>query len=229
MAKQKEKRKSVDWEAMEPHWKAGIVSVLQLSKEYGVSRAAIIKHWRNAGIERSLAEKISARADTLVTQALVTPKVTPEQRVTEQAIVEVNAKMLADATLNQRDDVKRARAIVQKLWAAVESEIDYSEEFEKIGESLRSEDEFGQDRLNDAYCYAISLPQKVKSVKLLADALKVLIELERKILRLESMPDPVESAARGAAEGATRAANEATKELLDDILGGLGDHAPGSE
>lgn len=43
MAKQKEKRKSVDWEAMEPHWKAGIVSVLQLSKEYGVSRAAIIK------------------------------------------------------------------------------------------------------------------------------------------------------------------------------------------
>lgn len=228
MTKQKEKRKPVDWEAMAPAWRAGIVSVLQLSKEFGVSRAAIIKHWRNEGVERDLSEKISARADTLVTQAVVTPKVTPEQRVTEQSIIEVNAKMLADHILNQRDDVKRARAIVQKLWAAVESEIDYNEEFEKIGESLRSEDEFGQDKLNDAYCYAISLPQKVKSVKLLADALKVLIELERKILRVESMPDPVESAARGAAQGAAQGMNDFTRSALADLKRELEDEATAS-
>ena len=228
MVEKKEKRKAVDWEAMLPIWQAGIVSVLQLSKEYGVSRAAIIKHWRIAGVERDLSGKINARADALVTQSMVTPKVTPEQRVTEQTIVEVNAKMMADFILGQRDDVKRARAIVQKLWSAVESELDYSEEFEKIGAALRSEDEFGQDRLNDAYCYAISLPQKVKSVKLLADALKVLIELERKILRMESMPDPIESAARGAAEGAAKGMGEFSRSALADLMGELGNDQAGA-
>jgi hypothetical protein len=45
----------IDWEEMEPDWRAGIISKKQLSKQYGVSRAAIDKHWAKLGIERDLA------------------------------------------------------------------------------------------------------------------------------------------------------------------------------
>jgi len=55
-------RKIVDWEAMRPDWMAGIKSVLQLSEEHEVSRAAIIKHWGKQGVERDLAGKIKAKA-----------------------------------------------------------------------------------------------------------------------------------------------------------------------
>jgi len=55
-------RKIVDWEAMRPDWMAGVKSVLQLSEEYGVSRAAILKHWGKEGLERDLAGNIKAKA-----------------------------------------------------------------------------------------------------------------------------------------------------------------------
>lgn len=53
-------RAVVDWDAMEEDWRVGAKPVLQLSKEYGVSRAAIIKHWEKAGIDRDLSGKIRA-------------------------------------------------------------------------------------------------------------------------------------------------------------------------
>ena len=93
--------------------------------------------------------------------------------------------MLADIVLNQRTNVKRAMTVVVALWGEIEAAGDYTEEFRRVGELMRSEDEFGQDRLNDMYVAAIGMPQRVKNVKLLADALKVLIELQRKILKLD--------------------------------------------
>lgn len=190
----KAQRKPVDWEAMEPEWRIGIKSVLQLSKEYGVSRPAIDKHWAKEGIERDLSARIKAKADALVAQATVAPEVAQSRRETERSIVDASATMIADKVINQRTDILRARSIVQKLWALVDAELDQPAEFAQLGEILRSEDEFGNDKLNDMYRAAIGLPQQVKNVKLLADALKVLIELERKVLKIDSMPDPDDSA-----------------------------------
>lgn len=47
-------RKSVDWDAIEPDWRAGIKTKKQMSAEYGVSRAAMDKHFGKVGIEREL-------------------------------------------------------------------------------------------------------------------------------------------------------------------------------
>ena len=86
--------------------------MLQLSRDYGVSRAGIIKHWDKEGVERDLLAKIQARAEALVTHDAVTPKVTPEQRVTERNVVEANAQVVADTILRHRADVKRAIDVV---------------------------------------------------------------------------------------------------------------------
>lgn len=178
-------RKEIDWEAMRDDWRAGIMPVLQLSKKYGVSRAAILKHWEKEGVERDLAAKIEARAASLVTQAAVTPEVTVEQRVTERAIVEANAQMQANIMLAHRRDVPIARDLVMALLAECKATTDSRELFEQLGELMRSPDEKGIDKLNDLYQKVVSLPGRVDSAKKLAEAIKTLVELERKVFKIE--------------------------------------------
>lgn len=199
---EKPAKRCIDWEAMEADWRAGVKSVLQLSKEHGVSRAAILKHWDKEGVPRDLAARIEARANSLVTQAAVTREVTPESRVTERNIVEANAAVIADAVINQRADVRRARATVQRLWSLVDAELDYPAELAKLGAMMQAPDEFGNDKLNEMYMAAISLPQQIKNVKLLADAIKIMIELERKVLRIDDAPTIEDDARRAGAAGA---------------------------
>lgn len=93
--------------------------------------------------------------------------------------------MMADKVIGQREDIKRARSMVQRLWELVDAELDHPDELKQLGAMLAAPDEFGNDKLNDMYFAAIGLPQQIKNAKLLADALKVLIELERKVLRLD--------------------------------------------
>lgn len=178
-------RKTVDWDAMRPDWVAGIKSVLQLSSEYDVSRAAILKHWKNAGVERNLADKIKAKADALVTRASVTHEVTSNNGLTESEIINANAQNNAAIQINERKDVTRSRNIVMKLVDELEEQIDCKEEYVQLGEMLRNADQNGNDKLNDIYMKVISLPGRVDSVKKLSDSLKTLIDLERKVYKID--------------------------------------------
>lgn len=185
------KRPAVDWEAMERDYRAGFMSLREIAEQHpGTNHVAIARKAKKEGWEKNLSEKIAARTDALVTQQTVTAVVTEQSRISERQTIEASAQMMADKVLNQREDIKQARAIVQRLWAIVDAELNHPVEFADLGELMRSPDEFGQDKLNDMYRAAIALPQQVKNVKLLADALKVLIELERKVLRIKDDPEP---------------------------------------
>lgn len=192
MADAKLRRPPVDWEAVEREYRAGIKTLRQIGEEFGCSHVGVKKKAEREGWTRDLSAKIKESADAKVTKAAVTKEVTKEAAISERHIVEANATLLADTVLNQRTDIKRYRSIVQKLWELVDTELDHPAEFARIGEMLRSEDEFGNDKLNDIYRAAIGLPQQIKNVKLLADAIKVLIELERKVLRID---EPEENSA----------------------------------
>lgn len=167
---------------MEPEWRAGIKPVQQLSKEYGVSRAAILKHWDKLGIERDLAAKIQAKADALVTQAQVTREVTEASRVTETEIIMTNAAQTAAVRLGHRSDIARLR----KIAAAQMEELELScgpeqaQRLRDLGEMMRSEDDKGMDKLNDLYRSVISLPERTKTGKALAETLRIAIDLERR-------------------------------------------------
>ena len=186
------KRPSVDWEAVEREYRAGVRSLRDIASEFGCTEGAIRKKAKEKGWERDLSAKITAKAEALVRKQEVRSEVRSESSVSETQIVDANARMMADTVLTQRNDVKRSMAVVVALWNEVEALGDYTEEFRRVGELMRSEDEFGQDRLNDMYRAAIGMPQRVKNVKLLADALKVLIELQRKILKLDDDKKPGE-------------------------------------
>lgn len=207
--------RSVDWDAIEPQWRAGIKTKLQMSEEFGVSRAAMDKHFAKLGIDRDLTEKIRAKAEALVTQAQVTREVTAESVATERDIVDANATMQADAVLGQRKDISRSRGVVKKLFAELETQLDCAEDFAKLGDLMASPDDNGTDKLNELYRKVMSLPSRVDSAKKLADALRVLIELERKVLRIKD-DSSLEDAAKKFGDGVAMSAMEAYSRMCND-------------
>lgn len=176
-------KKTVDWESIEKDWRAGIKTKLQMSQEYGVSRAAIDKHFCRLGIERDLGEKIRQRADALVTQAAVdevTRSVTQNRLVTtEKEIVEVNARNQADLILAHRKDIPRYQKLTAAIMAELEAQTGSKELFDQLAELMHSPDEKGVDKLNEIYRKVIATPQRVDSFKKLTETYKILIGLER--------------------------------------------------
>ena len=172
-------RKAIDWEAVEGDYRAGLLSLREMSESHGVSHVMIAKKAKALGWVRDLNAKIQARADALVNASVVTGPVNSLSLVTERQVIEANAERIAQVRGEHRADITRMRALVIRLLAECEAEAADPAVFAEMGEMLRQTDEKGQDRLNDAYQKAISLPVRIKGVKDLADALKALIGMER--------------------------------------------------
>ena len=183
-------RKVVDWDALEPHYRAGIRALKDIGEEFGVSDAAIIKRARTHGWSRNLKAKIQAAADAKVSAATVSAEVSEKKALTERARVEVEAEVQSRIRLAHRKDITRMRALVLRLLSECEAESADPGLFAQIGELLRSPDEKGADRLNEAYQKAISLPTRIKGVKDLADTLRVLVALEREAYGIGGPEDP---------------------------------------
>jgi hypothetical protein len=180
----KEKR-VIDWEAIEPDWRAGIKSKLQLSEEFGVSRAAMDKHFAKNGIERDLTKKIQAKADALVTQDAVTREVTPATKIAEKEIVEANAELQARVRREQRKDIQRSRTLVMSLLGELEHQTEHKELYDQLGELMFDPDEKGVDKLNEIYRKAMSLQGRTGTIKSLSDSLKTLVALEREAFGID--------------------------------------------
>jgi hypothetical protein len=203
--------KKVDYDRIEPGWRAGLKSPHQLALEYtaatGVacSHAAIIKHFKKLGIERSLAAKIKAKAEAMVTQAMVTGKVTKETLARDVDIINVGAMELANVQLSHRKDIQRYRNLCDKLLNEIELQTGERITFEELGEMMHKPNDKGIDRLNELYMKSISMPSRVDSAKKLVDTLKTLIGLEREAFGIDergsltkSLEDLLESIDGGA-------------------------------
>ena len=208
-------KKPIDWVAVEREFRAGIRSLRDIGEEFGVSHTGIKKRADEDGWVRDLGAKIRAAAEDKVSKAAVSKIVSAETKATERDIVEANATMQADAVLGQRRDVSRSRGVVQKLFAELETQLDCAEDFAKLGELMASPDDNGTDKLNELYRKVMSLPSRVDSAKKLADALRVLIELERKVLRIKD-DSGLEDAAKKFGDGVAMSAMEAYSRMCND-------------
>ena len=205
MEKSKEKRKPVDWEAVEQDYRTGILSNRALGDKHSVSHAAIQKRAKSEGWTKDLSARIRQKAEDKVSKAEVSKEVSTESLVTERQLVDANANVVANIMIGHRSDASRLRRVVTALLEKVEAIVKESELFEQIGDLCAAPDEKGIDKINDLYRKVIELPAQTDTTKKLAETMKILIELERKIFKIESGDDPVEAAARGAAQGASQA------------------------
>lgn len=185
-------KRDIDWESIERDYRAGIRSLREIAAEHNISHQAIKKRAARDAWDRDLEAKIKAKADSLVAKREVTAQVTVATKIAEVAVIQANAEAIATVRLSHRADIRRFKALVISLLAECEAESGDPSLFEELGEILRKPDDNQQDRLNDAYRKAISLPQRIKGVKELADTLKTLVALEREAWGLAAVPDKPE-------------------------------------
>lgn len=165
--------KKVDYERIEPAWRAGLQSPAQLAAAYekdtgvSVSGHAIVKHFKKLDIPRDLGAKIRQKADSMVLAAMVAGKVTPETKSRDSAIVEQGATEQTLIRLQQRDDIQRSRKIAMNLLG----------ELEMAG--------------------GTALPARVSSFKHLADSLKTLVGMEREAFGIDEVAKTVEGEVSG--------------------------------
>lgn len=177
-----------DWEKIEADYRAGIKTLRQIAGEHGVSHVAINKRAKRDGWSRDLSAKIAAKADELVTKGAVTSAVTTESRISEREIIDANAQAIVSVRLSHRRDIQRSRRIAMALLEELEQQAGGEQVamLEQLGELLRSEDDKGQDKLNDLYHKVISLPGRAKTMKDLGESLRVLVTLERQAFGLDN-------------------------------------------
>lgn len=204
-------RKVIDWESVEVQYRAGARSLKDIGREFDVSDAAIVKRAKRDGWSRDLRAKIQAKADAKVSEALVSEKVSAESNANERAIVEANAQVIADTVLNQRRDVSRSRSIVQKLFDELEAQGDGLEELAMLGEALESGDE---EKLAQIARKVIAFPSRVDSAKKLAESLRTLVELERKVLRIKD-DTSLDDFAKKIGEGAALSGMDAYRQMCN--------------
>lgn len=203
------KKPPVDWEAVGLDYRAGLKTLRQIGQEHGCSHVAIQKRADKEGWTRDLSARIREAAEAKVTKAEVTKEVTNEQKIAEKLVIEANAQMIADTVLIQREDLKRSRSLVQKLFEELEKLTDGLPDLKEFAAALAKktpEDGGDEGALDDVLRKIAGLPSRADVLKKLIESQVRVIDQERKVLKLDDQPaDPVESAARGAAEGAANA------------------------
>jgi hypothetical protein len=178
-----------DWERIELDYRAGILSLREIAAKHpGTNHVAIARKAKQEGWVRDLSEKIKSRANDLVTRELVTPAVTAGSTVSEKQVVEANALAIADVRLSHRKDIHRKRAILAHLMDELEGQVgpENAALLSEFAEIMCAPDENGQDKRNDLYQKIISLPERARTAKTLAETLRITVDMERQAFGMDA-------------------------------------------
>lgn len=177
-----------DWERIELDYRAGIKSLREISDGSGVSHVTISTRAKKAGWVRNLAAKIQAKADELLNKAEVNSSLNTVKSISERQIVDANGQVRADVQLAHRKDIHRKRAIVTRLMDELEAQVgpENAALLADLGEIMREPDESGQDKRNDLYRKIISLPERAKTAKTLAETLRITVDMERQAFGMDA-------------------------------------------
>lgn len=179
----------INWERIEADYRAGIKTLREIADEHGITHGAINKRAKRDGWTRDLTAKVKAKADFLVSKEAVSNEVSKNSRIPESEIIEANALQSAEIQIRERKDVVKARSVAMSLLDELDSQVTNKELYAQLGELLQSHDDRGFDKLNELYQKVISFPGRVDGMKKLSDALKTLIDLERRVYKIDDSGD----------------------------------------
>jgi hypothetical protein len=193
----KPKRQPIDWEGIELHYRAGIRSLMDMAKEYGVSDAGILKRAKAKGWSRDLAGKIKARATAKLNEALVSGAVSAQRKSKEGAIVEAVSDQQVQAETDNRNDIllgmRVTRGQLNEVSAMADRDlVDDLKWLRDVAVSLKVDQGVRPEvaaRLSGMFDYVVSTPGRVKMSKEIAASFGVYIPMQRKILKLDDDAD----------------------------------------
>ncbi|MBJ9143665.1 hypothetical protein I5476_06300 [Citrobacter braakii] len=212
-----------DWEAIESAYRAGVMSLREIASQHGISEGAIRKRAKRDEWSRDLNAKVKERADDLVRKAEVRKQVRSETVLSERVLIEATAEVIATVRMEHRGDIRRAREITNALFDELGAECADVASLRKLGELMLEPDENGRDKLNEIYHSIISMPERVKALKALSDAMKNLVGLERQAYDIGEK-EPVKNVTHNVMLVPTSdnvdSWEEAAKKQQSEVLGG---------
>ncbi len=180
---EKQKRAPIDWESIELYYRAGIRSLMDIAKEFGVSDAGILKRAKAQGWTRDLAAKIKAKADAKVSAAAVSAELV---KAGEKDIVDGNAELQYRIRMEHRAGLGRLVLIKEKLLTHLEGVAAALPDLSDVVEALRNPDDKGQDKLNDRMRKAMDRSTVVVDLKTLVEVDEKLRKGQREAFGIDS-------------------------------------------
>lgn len=184
--------KRADWELIERDYRAGVKSIRELGKDYGVSDTAIRKRAMTYAWTRDLSVKVQQRVRT----KLVREKPNREPRElspeTEEQIVEETATEVAGVIRGHRQRAAHQIELVDLLTKQLVDVAGNRGDFEDALDEMTAEDK-SPERYN-RLMKAIALPTHAVTANNLANALKTLIGLQRQAYSIKDESEAPASA-----------------------------------
>lgn len=164
-----------DWESIEAAYRLNKVSTRAVAKEHGITESSIRKRAKAENWPRDLAVRVRSRSDAMVRTALASVvrqngsiAATANKLLGEVLEVEIEAMVQSRIRISHRTDIARSRGVVVQLLSELESLT-------------------GMHVGDVPQLPGLSFVLRVGSMKTLADALRTLIDCERKAFGLDDV------------------------------------------
>lgn len=171
----------VPWDKIEPHYRAGIRSLRHIGKEFGVSAAGILLHFRRRGVTRDLQVRIQAQAQAKVEAAALNEALRngAVNKASEKKIVEANAALVSTVHLSHRNWSGTAIDLVTSMMSELKTTMDAPEVFCQVRDLLAASAEPPAEQLRELAELVSSLPAREKVLRGLLESLQRAIGLQR--------------------------------------------------
>ena len=168
-----------DWAAIELEYRAGVKSLEQIGKEFGVTKGRISQVAKRDKWSRDLAIRIKAKADARVNEAALNKGVNAKSdRLVERDVVEANAEVQYKVRMSHRTGLAKLCSVKDKLLEHVSAIADNFKDLAEVIAMIRDPDENGQDKANDRL-------KKMMDRSVVIDDLKKLSEIDEKVRKGE--------------------------------------------
>lgn len=183
------KKRKTDWDAVERDYRTGQFTSRELAEKYQVSFSLIARNAKKHGWTQDLATAIRQATNAKLIDDLVSREVHgASQKVhnTIEAAADVNVGVI----LGHRIGLKRITGIKEILLDQIEQAAENMADLADVIEMVRTPDENGIDRANDALRKVLGRSALVDDLKKLADVDEKVRKGEREAFNIDSTPPP---------------------------------------
>ena len=208
-------KRKTDWQAVERDYRTGKFTLRELADKFGISHQAIAKAAKKNEWTQDLAQAIKQATNAKLVANLVDKEVAKSGQAvanTVQAAAEVNTRVI----LNHRRGLNRLTEVKRKLLDQIEQAAENMADLAEVIQMVRSPDDNGMDRANDALKKAMGRSALVDDLKKLADVDERVRKGEREAFGLDDGPADDESKA-------SRMTDAERAVRLFNIMNGIGE------
>lgn len=177
------KASAADWESIESHYRAGVLSLRQIGALEGVSEAVIRKRAKENGWSRDLTERVQQK----VREKLIAEEVRSDP-VHAAEIVDSASDTVVRVVREHRGTIRQSRELLQTMLAQLQQAVVEREVLELAIESETEDDQSPKRR--NSMLRAVSLPTHVVALRDLSLTLRNLVALEREAFNIGDAPPP---------------------------------------